>query len=234
MNNNINPEEIAKFDDLADNWWDTKGPVKPLHQLNPVRLNYILKHTTLQNKKILDVGCGGGILTESLAKERAQVRGIDLSEKALQCAKQHAAAESLSIEYELICIEELAEQQPHTYDVITCMELLEHVPNPKSVIKACAQLLKPRGYVFFSTINRSFKAFLTTIIGAEYLLKMLPKGTHDYSTFIKPAELNQWASQAQLHLIDLSGIRYQPLSGKFTLSQDVSANYVCCYQNETD
>lgn len=230
--NNVNPQEIAKFSQIAADWWNPNGKMKPLHLLNPLRLKFIQKHTTLKAKHILDAGCGGGILTESLAKAEAITTGLDLSQSVLAAAKQHAKQQQLVINYQEIAVEDLANQQAGSFEVVTCMEMLEHVPNPQAIIAAIATLLKPGGYAFFSTINRNPKAYLHAILGAEYLLNLLPKGTHEYASFIRPSELNQWAEQSHLNLMDLAGVQYSPFNGKFSLSDDVSVNYLACYQKE--
>ena len=205
------PEEIEKFNALADNWWNPHGEMKPLHQLNPVRFEYIQKFTSLSGKKILDVGCGGGILTESLAKAGAQATGIDMSEKLIQVAAHHAKQNHLAIEYCMLPVEILAQEKPASFDIITCMELLEHVPDPFAIIKACQQLVKENGLIFFSTLNRTLKSFLIAIVGAEYVLNYLPKGTHEYAKFIRPSELHNLAEKAGLTFVNLQGMSYRPL-----------------------
>lgn len=230
INNNADEAEIQKFDRLAKEWWDPSGPMRPLHQLNPTRLQFILHHINPHHKKMLDVGCGAGILTESLAKEGAEIIGLDLSSQVLAVAREHAAKNHLSIEYVQEAIEDFSEKNADQFDAISCMELLEHVPEPLSVVKACSHLLKPEGLVFFSTINRSPKAFLTAILGAEYILNILPKGTHQYQKFIRPSELSDCARAANLSLLDLQGLEYHPLSGKFNLGKNVSVNYLACFQ----
>jgi 2-polyprenyl-6-hydroxyphenyl methylase/3-demethylubiquinone-9 3-methyltransferase len=230
MNNsapsNFDPTEIKKFDTMATKWWDKKGPCRPLHELNPIRLEYIQHYVPLTGQNILDVGCGGGILSESLAKQGAHVTGIDLSPQVLAVAQQHAQTQQLDISYQHFAVETLAIQQPATFDVVTCFELLEHVPDPLSVINACAQLVKPSGNLFFSTINRHPKAYLLAIFGAEYVLKLLPKGTHDYQKFIKPSELAFWLRAAELNLEGLRGIGYQPFTRQFYLNDDINVNYL--------
>ena len=227
--NNVDPEEIEKFSALAEDWWNEDGSMKPLHQLNPLRLKYIDDQADITNKKVLDVGCGGGILSESMARACADVTGIDMSEPAINVAKQHAKQQRIIVDYQCRTIESLAEVAPEQFDVITCMEMLEHVPDPKSIIEACAQCLKPGGKLFFSTINRNPKSFLTAIIGAEYILGLLPKGTHQYAKFIRPSELTTWASCADLKLGGIQGVSYQPFSSEFSLSKDVSINYMVYY-----
>ena len=235
---NLDPTEVAKFDIIADQWWDIDGELKTLHQINPVRLAFIQKYLTQKNLeknpgkplKILDVGCGGGILTESLAREGALMTGIDASTAAIAAAEQHAEAMGLSISYEQTAVEDLAEKYPHTFDAVTCMELLEHVPNPAAIIASCATLLKPGGLVFFSTINRTLKAYGLAILAAEYVLKLLPKGTHQYEKFIQPAELDNWARAAELERVALAGIQYNPLSKHAKLCTDVAVNFLACYE----
>jgi len=227
--NNIDYDEIAKFDAIAKEWWDPQGKMKPLHQLNPLRLHYVETHAALNNKKVLDVGCGGGILSESMSKKGAHVTGIDLSEAVLNAAEIHAQQQSLNIDYQHISVEDLAKQRPESYDLVTCMELLEHVPDPSSIIQACSNLVKPSGALFFSTINRNLKAYLLAIVGAEYILNMLPKGTHEYDKLIRPSELSRWASKASLELNDVTGIRYHPFNNQFELCQDVSVNYLAYF-----
>ncbi len=231
MIQNIDPQEIAKFSELALHWWDPQGELKTLHELNPLRLGYIQARAELAGKKILDVGCGGGILAESLALQGAQVTGIDMSEGALKAAKLHRLetleqSPEIQLHYQRITVEKMAEEHPASYDLVTCMELLEHVPDPASVIQACASLLKPGGQIFFSTLNRTFKAYLFAIIGAEYILRLLPKNTHDYAQFIKPSELAAQAKQTGLTVKDLSGMHYELATRKFSLTQDVSVNYL--------
>jgi 2-polyprenyl-6-hydroxyphenyl methylase/3-demethylubiquinone-9 3-methyltransferase len=222
---NVDPQEIAKFNQQAHQWWDLNGPFKTLHALNPLRLSYVQKFTSLANQQVLDVGCGGGIFSEALALAQAQVTGIDMAPAALEVAQQHAQP-ALSIHYQHSSVEAFAEQTSQQFDVVTCMELLEHVPDPQSVIQACSRLVKPGGWVFFSTLNRTFKAYLLAIIGAEYVLGLLNKGTHDYQKFIRPAELLQCAREAGLELQDIRGVRYQPLSQKFSLTHNVDVNYL--------
>lgn len=230
--NNLDKQEIKKFDQLADQWWDPYGPMKPLHQLNPLRLKFVTTHSK-PNQSILDVGCGAGLLCESLAQAGQQLTGIDMSPQVIAVAKQHAKQSNLSIEYQQIEVEQLHQQSSQRFDVVTCMELLEHVPDPSQLIQACQRMLKPGGLIFFSTIHRNFKAYLHTIIAAEYLLQMLPKGTHHYANFIRPAELNHWAMQANLTLVDLQGMSYRPWSQSFYLSTDVSVNYLACFRDKS-
>ena len=227
---NVDPVELAKFAATANEWWNVEGSFKTLHKINPLRLSFIQNQIDLTAKKIIDIGCGGGILAESLAKANATVTAIDLNDSAIQVAKTHAEQQQLNIEYQLISAEEIAHQCPAYYDIVTCMELLEHVPDPASIIQACAQLVKPGGYVFFSTINRNLKSFLLAIIGAEYALKLLPKGTHRYDQLIKPSELDQWSRQAGLTIQKIIGIHYNPFSQQFSLQPGVDVNYLVSYQ----
>jgi 2-polyprenyl-6-hydroxyphenyl methylase/3-demethylubiquinone-9 3-methyltransferase len=223
---NVDHNELAKFDALAASWWDEEGQSKPLHDLNPIRLAYIQSKTQLADHKVIDVGCGGGILSEALAKQSAEVTGIDMGEMALNIAKLHALESNLSINYQLSTAEAMAENQPASFDALTCMEMLEHVPDPTAVIQACADMVKPGGDVFFSTLNRHPKAYLLAVIGAEYIANMLPKGTHDYKRFIKPSELARWCRAAGLEVEDISGMSYNPLSKEFRLGDDVKVNYL--------
>lgn len=227
---NVDPQEITKFEELASRWWDPHSEFKPLHDINPLRLDFIDQRAALAGKTVVDVGCGGGILSESMALRGAHVTGIDMGEAPLSVARLHQLESGVEVDYRQITAEELAAEQPQTYDVVTCLEMLEHVPNPASVIHACAELVKPDGHVFFSTINRNPKAYMFAIVGAEYLLKMLPKGTHDYSKFIKPSELEGWARQADLSLSELTGMSYNPLTQTYSLGHDVSVNYLMYYQ----
>lgn len=223
---NVEVAEVNKFAELAHQWWDHQGVFKPLHQLNPLRLNYIDSRAALSGKAVLDVGCGGGILSESMAQRGAQVTGIDLAEKSLQVAQLHALEANLNVDYRCVAVETLAAEQPQTFDVVTCMEMLEHVPDPASVVRACAALVKPGGHVFFSTLNRNAKAYLMAVVGAEYVLNLLPKGTHDYSKFIKPSELAAWMRQSGLELEHQTGVTYHPLSKQYALTLDTSVNYM--------
>lgn len=224
---NADPAELAKFSDLAHRWWDPESEFRPLHQINPLRLDWIQTVTPLTNKSVLDVGCGGGILSDSMARKGAQVTGIDLSTKALRVAQLHALEVSTpNVSYREISAEALALEQPAGFDVVTCMEMLEHVPDAASVVKACAELVKPGGWVFFSTINRNPKAFLFAIVGAEYLLQMLPKGTHEYAKLIRPSELASHCRAAGLALTHTKGLEYNPLTRRYWLSQDTSVNYM--------
>lgn len=223
---NADPIELEKFSQLAHKWWDPNSEFKPLHDINPLRLNYINQHAQISGKTVLDVGCGGGILSESMAGLNANVTGIDLAEKSLKVAKLHLLESGRHVNYRNITVEDLAAEQPEHYDIVTCMEMLEHVPDPQSVIRACAKLVKPGGWVFFSTLNRNMKSYLFAIIGAEYILNMLPHGTHDYDMFIKPAELAQYCRNAGLNVADLIGMSYSPLSKVYSLESDTSVNYM--------
>ena len=228
-NHNADPAEIAKFEALASRWWDPQSEFKPLHEINPLRLDYIERHAGgLDGKQVLDAGCGGGILSESMATLGAQVTGIDMGEAPLQVARLHGLESGVSVDYQRSTAEAFAEQHPGRFDVVTCMEMLEHVPDPASVIRACASLVKPGGVVFFSTINRNPKAYLLAIVGAEYLLRMLPRGTHDYDKFIRPSELESWARHASLKMRNLTGMSYNPLSKQYSLGRDLAVNYLAC------
>ena len=224
---NADPAELAKFSDLAHRWWDPESEFRPLHQINPLRLAWIDELASLSGKQVLDVGCGGGILSDSMARKGAQVTGIDLSTKALRVAQLHALeASTAGVSYREVSAEALAEEQPASFDVVTCMEMLEHVPDPASVVRACATLVKPGGWVFFSTINRNPKSFLFAIVGAEYLLQMLPKGTHEYAKMIRPSELAGYCRAANLDLAQTRGMEYNPLTKRYWLSQNTSVNYL--------
>ena len=223
---NFDPQEIAKFEELASRWWDPDSEFKPLHEINPLRLEYIDRRSSLKGKTVVDIGCGGGILAESMALKGANVLGIDMGKAPLSVAQLHKLESGAELDYQQITAEELADKESGKYDVVTCMEMLEHVPNPASVIAACSKLVKPGGHVFFSTINRNPKSYLFAIVGAEYVLQMLPKGTHDYSKFIKPSELESWARAADLHLRELTGMSYNILSKKYSLGHDVDVNYL--------
>jgi len=226
---NADPAELAKFGELAHRWWDPQGEFRPLHELNPLRLSWIDGLAGLAGKTVADVGCGGGILSEAMARMGASVTGIDLSEKPLKVAQLHLLESGVAVEYLKISAEELAAKKPGVYDVVTCMELLEHVPDPASTVAACARLAKPGGRVFFSTINRNPKSYLFAVIGAEYLLKMLPKGTHDYLRFVKPSELSRWCRDAGLEPLELKGMTYNPVTGQYRLGEDCDVNYsICC------
>ena len=223
---NFDPQEIAKFEELASRWWDPDSEFKPLHEINPLRLEYIDRRSSLKDKTVVDIGCGGGILAESMALRGANVLGIDMGKAPLSVASLHKLESGAELDYLQITAEELADKEPEKYDVVTCLEMLEHVPDPSSVIAACSKLVKPGGHVFFSTINRNPKSYLFAIVGAEYLMQMLPKGTHDYSKFIKPSELENWARAADLHLRELTGMSYNLLSKKYSLGHDVDVNYL--------
>jgi 2-polyprenyl-6-hydroxyphenyl methylase/3-demethylubiquinone-9 3-methyltransferase len=228
MATNADPAELEKFGELAHRWWDPQGEFRPLHELNPLRLEWIDGLASLSGKRVLDVGCGGGILSEAMARLGAQVTGIDLSEKPLKVAQLHLLESGLSVDYRLSSAEDYATQYAMQFDVVTCMELLEHVPEPASTVAACARLLKPGGRAFFSTINRNPKSYLFAVIGAEYLLKMLPKGTHDYQRFIKPSELTRWCRDAGLEPVELKGMTYNPLGNQYRLGEDCDVNYALC------
>lgn len=225
-NQNVDPAELEKFATLAHRWWDPTSEFKPLHEINPLRLGYIDTLAELSCKRVLDVGCGGGILSESMSARGAQVTGIDLGEKALKVAQLHALESGAHVEYRLVAVEQLALEVPESFDVVTCMEMLEHVPDPATVIEACVRLVKPGGSLFFSTINRNPKAYLFAVIGAEYVLNMLPRGTHDYQKFIKPSQLASWARAAGLQVNGRKGMSYNPLTKHYFLTDDVSVNYM--------
>ncbi len=223
---NADPQELAKFSELAHRWWDPSSEFKPLHEINPLRLGWIDGIARLNGKSVLDVGCGGGILAEAMAKLGAHVKGVDLSEKALKVAMLHLLESRLDVNYEEISAESLAQREPWKYDALTCMEMLEHVPDPASTVGACAQLVKPGGHVFFSTINRNPKSYLLAVIGAEYILRLLPRGTHDYSKFVKPSELARHCRAAGLTLRSVIGMSYNPLTKVYALNDDASVNYL--------
>jgi 2-polyprenyl-6-hydroxyphenyl methylase/3-demethylubiquinone-9 3-methyltransferase len=223
---NVDPNEVAKFDALASGWWDKEGESKPLHEINPLRLGYVEQRAGLKNKQVIDVGCGGGILSEALTQSGADVTGIDMGKMALDVALLHSIEAGLKINYQHITAEQKAQQSPAGFDVVTCMEMLEHVPDPVSVVKACSDLVKPGGDVFLSTLNRHPKAYLFAILGAEYIRKMLPKGTHDYSRFIRPSELARWCRQAGLEVVDITGMNYNLFTQDFKLGDDVTVNYL--------
>jgi 2-polyprenyl-6-hydroxyphenyl methylase/3-demethylubiquinone-9 3-methyltransferase len=224
---NVDPLEVEKFDRLASRWWDPHSEFKPLHEINPLRLDYVDRRAGLAGRRVLDVGCGGGILSESMAARGAEVTGIDLGAAPLEVARLHLLETGLQVDYRQVPVEDLAAEMPGRFDVVTCMEMLEHVPDPASVVKACAELVRPGGQVFFSTINRNPKSYLFAIVGAEYLLRMLPMGTHDYARFIRPAELGRWMRTAGLDLVDMTGLTYNPLSGVYRLDpRDLDVNYM--------
>ncbi len=235
MNVNADPSELQKFSELAHRWWDPTSEFRPLHEINPLRLEWINARVPLRGKRVLDIGCGGGILSESMATKGADVTGIDLSEKALKVADLHSLESGVQVRYELISAEDMAAREPASFDVVTCMEMLEHVPDPAAVVHACAALVKPGGHVFFSTINRNPKSYLFAVIGAEYLLKLLPKGTHDYARFIKPAELASFVRSAAMDLQAMKGLTYNPLTKMYSLNQDTDVNYmIACRRPEQD
>jgi 2-polyprenyl-6-hydroxyphenyl methylase/3-demethylubiquinone-9 3-methyltransferase len=223
---NVDPIELQKFAALAHRWWDPDSEFKPLHEINPLRLRFINERAKLQGKRVLDVGCGGGILSEAMAISGATVTGIDLGEKALKVAQLHRLESGVDVEYQLIAVESLARELPESFDVVTCMEMLEHVPDPAAVVEACTALVKPGGSVFFSTINRNPKSYLFAVIGAEYVLNLLPRGTHDYAKFIKPSELSSWCRRAGLEVQETAGMSYNPLTKHYSLGNDVSVNYL--------
>jgi len=223
---NADPVELEKFSRLAHRWWDPQGEFRPLHEINPLRLDWIDRHARLSGSKVLDVGCGGGILAEAMARRGAQVTGIDLSDKALRVAELHLAESGLDVKYKKITAEEHAANHPGEFDVVTCMELLEHVPQPESMVAACARLVRPGGKVFFSTINRNAKSYLFAVIGAEYVLKLLPKGTHDYLRFVKPSELSRWSRASGLAPEELIGMTYNPFTQRYRLGADCDVNYL--------
>jgi len=223
---NVDQAEIAKFEALAHRWWDRESEFKPLHEINPLRVNWIDEHISLAGKKVLDVGCGGGILSEAMARRGAQVTGIDMGEAPLSVARLHLLESGLEVDYRQITAESLAEESPETFDVVTCLEMLEHVPDPASVIRSCHRMVKPGGQVFFSTINRNPKAYALAIVGAEYLLQLLPRGTHDYKKFIRPSELGAWSRDTGLTVKDIVGLTYNPLTKHYKLSADVDVNYM--------
>ncbi|MCD6046162.1 MAG: 3-demethylubiquinone-9 3-methyltransferase [Gammaproteobacteria bacterium] len=227
---NVDAQEIAKFSKLANDWWDANGPLRTLHDMNALRLNYILTHTPLTTLNVLDVGCGGGLLSEGMALHGAKVLGIDLDEKSIAVAKQHAIASNLNITYQCTAIETLSQQQAHPFDVITCLEMLEHVPDPAKIIQNCAQLLKPNGFLYLSTLNRSVKAYGLAIVAAEYILGLLPRGTHEFERFIKPSELTAYCRAAGLSLRHLQGLQYQPFKRHMRFCDDLNVNYIGLFQ----
>jgi len=223
---NVDPQELRKFNAVATRWWDPEGECKPLHQLNPVRLRFIEGQVSLSGKRVLDIGCGGGLLSEAMAGCGALVTGIDMASSPLSVARLHLLESGLEVDYQQTSAEAFAELHPHEFDVITCMELLEHVPDPASLIKACASMLKPDGELFFSTLNRNARAFIEAIVGAEYVLKILPKGTHRYDRFIRPSELARWCREADIEIKTMKGMGYNPLTQQFKLSDDLRVNYL--------
>ena len=226
LNDNVDPAELAKFDALASRWWDADGDFKSLHDINPLRLDWIRQHVSLEGCHAVDIGCGGGILAESMAAANASVTGIDMAEAALSVARLHLHESGLEVDYHRMTAEELAGKEPGVFDVITCLEMLEHVPDPAQVVRSCAELVKPGGHVFFSTINRNPKSFLFAIVGAEYVLRLLPSGTHEYEKFIRPSELESWARGAGLQLRASIGMLYNPLTKEYSLGPDVDVNYL--------
>lgn len=234
IDDNIDAEEVAKFDALAARWWDTEGDFGPLHRINPLRVDFIRQRTRLAGQRVLDIGCGGGILTESLAKLGAEVTGIDAADGPLSVARLHQAESGTDVTYLNSTAEALAETEPEAFDVVTCLEMLEHVPSPAAIVDACATLVKPGGDVFFSTINRNAKAFLFAIVGAEYVLKMLPAGTHEYSKFIRPSELAAWGRAAGLTHESSIGLHYNPLTSEYSLGENVDVNYLMHFRRVAD
>lgn len=228
MNTNVDPAELEKFSELAHRWWDPESEFRPLHEINPLRLDYIDGIAALHGKNVLDVGCGGGILAEAMAACGARVTGIDLADKPLKIAQLHLLESKLGVVYRNIAVETLAQEAPHSFDVVTCMEMLEHVPDPASAVRACAGLLKPGGHAFFATLNRNPKSYLYAIIGAEYVLNLLPRGTHDYARFIKPSELSATCRSAGLEISGITGMTYNPFSRIYALEADTSVNYILC------
>jgi 2-polyprenyl-6-hydroxyphenyl methylase / 3-demethylubiquinone-9 3-methyltransferase len=223
---NADPAELQKFSDLAHRWWDPQGEFRPLHDINPLRLDWIDRHARLAGKRVLDVGCGGGILAEAMAQRGAAVTGIDLSEKALRVAELHRAESGAAVQYEGVAVEAYAASHPGAFDVVTCMELLEHVPDPAGMVASCATLARPGGHLFFSTLNRNPKSYLYAVVGAEYVLGLLPKGTHDYLRFIKPSELARWCRAAGLQVEEMTGMTYNPLTKVYRLERDCDVNYL--------
>ncbi|MCK9531104.1 MAG: bifunctional 2-polyprenyl-6-hydroxyphenol methylase/3-demethylubiquinol 3-O-methyltransferase UbiG [Gammaproteobacteria bacterium] len=226
MTVNVDPVEINKFAALASRWWDRNSEFKPLHDINPLRVDYVDQRAGLAGKQVLDVGCGGGILSEGMAARGAEVMGIDMAEASLEVARLHLYESGLKVDYRNVSVEQLAEERPASFDVVTCLEMLEHVPDPASVVSACAKLVKPGGKVFFSTINRTPKSYLFAIVGAEYVLRMLPKGTHDYAKFIRPSELESWSRHAGLAIQNLTGMSYNPFLRQYSLGRDLEVNYL--------
>lgn len=223
---NVDQAELSKFNELASRWWDPTGEFRPLHEINPLRLDWIDRHVSLSGKRVIDIGCGGGILAESMAARGARVLGIDMADKPLKVAQLHQLESGIAVDYKRITAEAMAEAEPASFDVVTCMEMLEHVPDPASTVAACAALVKPGGHVCFSTLNRNLKSYLLAIVGAEYVLRMLPRGTHDYEKFIKPSELTGFVRAANLTPREIAGMNYNPLSRQFSLSRDTDVNYL--------
>jgi 2-polyprenyl-6-hydroxyphenyl methylase/3-demethylubiquinone-9 3-methyltransferase len=233
LNDNVDPAELAKFDSIASRWWDADGDFKSLHDINPLRLDWIRQHVRLADCRAVDIGCGGGILAESMAAAGASVTGIDMAEAALSVARLHLHESGIEVDYQRSTAEELAAAEPGAFDVVTCLEMLEHVPDPAQVVRSCAALVKPGGHVFFSTINRNPKSFLFAIVGAEYVLRLLPSGTHDYEKFIRPSELEDWARSAGLQLQASIGMLYNPLTQEYSLGPDVDVNYLMYFTRST-
>jgi len=234
VKDNVDPAELAKFDSLASRWWDTEGDFRPLHEINPLRLDWIRQHVKLAGRRALDIGCGGGILTESMAAAKADVTGIDMAEGPLAVARLHQHESGAAVDYRQSTAEDLAAKEAGEYDVVTCLEMLEHVPDPSQVIRSCAELVKPGGHVFFSTINRNPKSFLFAIVGAEYVLRLLPSGTHEYAKFIRPSELEAWARIAGLQLAASIGMQYNPLTKEYSLGPSLDVNYLMYFQRPAD
>jgi len=231
---NADPAEVKKFSDLASRWWDKDSEFKPLHEINPLRVGWVNDRAPLDGQRVLDVGCGGGILSEAMASRGATVTGIDLSEPAISVARLHALESELVVDYQCVAAEDFAAENPEQFDVVTCLELLEHVPDPASTVEACAKLVKPGGQVFFSTLNRNPKSWLFAILGAEYILQLLPKGTHEHARFIKPSELNRHCRAADLELKDITGMTYNPITQQYKLAQDIDVNYMIACQKNRD
>jgi len=234
VENNVDPAELAKFDALAARWWDTEGEFRPLHQINPLRLDWIRQHVNVAGSRVLDIGCGGGILAESLAHAGARVTAIDMAEGPLAVARLHQYESGAEVDYRKSTAEALAASEPGVFDVVTCLEMLEHVPDPAAIIRSCRELVKPGGHVVFSTINRNPKSFLFAVVGAEYILRLLPKGTHEYAKFIRPSELEAWARSAGLELRDSIGMLYNPLTREYSLGDNVDVNYLMYFQRPAD
>ena len=231
---NVDPAEVAKFDSLASRWWDPEGEFRPLHEINPLRLDWIRQHAKLKDARVVDIGCGGGILAEAMAAANATVTGIDMADGPLAVARLHQHESNAKIDYRQATAEEMAASEAGTYDIVTCLEMLEHVPDPAAVVKACAELVKPGGHIFFSTINRNPKSFMFAIVGAEYVLKLLPAGTHEYEKFIRPSELEEWSRYAGLELQDSIGMHYNPLTRNYTLGDGLDVNYLMYFQRPVD
>ena len=234
VKDNVDPAELAKFDTLASRWWDTEGDFKPLHDINPLRLDWIRQHVKLSGCRALDIGCGGGILAESMAAANATVTGIDMAEGPLSVARLHQHESGATVDYRQATAEDLAAKEAGDYDIVTCLEMLEHVPDPSQVVRSCAALVRPGGHVFFSTINRNPKSFLFAIVGAEYVLKLLPSGTHEYAKFIRPSELETWARTAGLRLTASIGMHYNPFSKEYSLGPNLDVNYLMYFQRPAD